>query len=198
MTKTLGFMLSACLAATACARHAEVRDTGTVTTPELVAIESDPSVMVVANADEPVFYSENTYWLYRDHGWYRSRSHRGGWARIEHPPEHVRRIERPTAYVHYRREAHPPRTTYNRVEPSRDARIQMNEPSPQRPQQPYANPLPPQQVPPAPSDVLFTDPARAPTSPGMRNRASDQRPAMNRDDRPGLGPDRALPPPKKN
>lgn len=111
MTKTLGFLLSASLAA--CAGTAEVRYSGNASTPELVEMDSDPSVMVVANSDEPVFFSENTYWLYRDQQWYRSRSSHSGWSRVDAPPEHVRKIERPTAYVHYRHAASAPRTTYN-------------------------------------------------------------------------------------
>jgi hypothetical protein len=114
MTKTLAFLLTASLAA--CAGQAEVRYTGSASTPELVAMDADPSVMVVANADEPLFYSENTYWLYRDNHWYRSSSHRGGWARADSPPEHIRRIERPQTYVHFRRSAEPPRTTFNQRE----------------------------------------------------------------------------------
>jgi hypothetical protein len=76
--------------------------------------------MVVANSDEPVFYSENTYWLYRDRAWYRSSSHRSGWSRVDQPPEHVRRIARPEAFVHYRRDA-ATRTTYNEHQPPRPA-----------------------------------------------------------------------------
>jgi hypothetical protein len=224
MTKTLGFLLSACLASTlgACAGQADVRYSGTVSTPELVALDTDPSVMVVANADEPVFYTDDTYWLYRDNRWYRSSSHRGGWARVERPPERVWRIERPTAYVHFRRGANTPRTTFNererpvepqrhearehpdapmpaeQVQPPRDRPLPANEPNPQGPQQPYANPLPPQQVPPPPTDDgIAPDRDRAPVSPGMRDRAADQRPAADRDDRRGLAPDRDKPLPPK-
>src|SRR6185436_9008156 len=151
---------------------------------EMVALDTDPSVMVIANADEPVFYSENTYWLFRDDHWYRSSSHRSGWVRVDQPPEHLRRIDRPSAYVHFRRDTNAPRATYNerdrraepaRPEPREPARTQprdpseapipdqlqrpteprpdaprghTREPNPQGPTQPYANPRPPQQVPP--------------------------------------------------
>jgi len=118
MTRTLAFILSAGLAA--CAGQAEVRYAGDVSTPEYVTLDTDPSVMVVANADEPVFYSENTYWLYRGEHWYRSSSHRGGWSRVDTPPEHVRRIQRPYAYVHVRPNA--ARTTYNQREQRLDDR----------------------------------------------------------------------------
>jgi len=226
MTKTLAFILSASLAA--CAGEAEVRYSGDATTPELVAMDSDPGVMVVANADEPIFYTDNSYWLFRGDHWYRSSSHRDGWARVSDPPEHVRRIERPAAYVHYRRGAGASRTTYNERRPEvappptesrerpapppqpqppqRPVEMQRpepaprpehappgptREPNPQGPQQPpHANPLPPQQVPPANADQhdgpdhrIAPDPDRAPVSPGMRDRATDQRPANDRDDR---------------
>jgi hypothetical protein len=218
MTKTLAFLLSASLAA--CAGEAEVQYSGAATAPELVAMDDDPSVMVVANSDEPIFFSDNSYWLYRDNHWLRSRSHRGGWARVDQPPEHIRRIERPTAYVHFRHGATAPRATYNdrgqplpparpeprerpearerpdapmpaevQPPPGRAPSTPSHEPNPQGPVQPYANPRPPQQVPPVspgqhdgPDHQIAPDPARAPTSPGMQNRARDQRPAADRDD----------------
>jgi len=147
MTKTLGFILSASLAA--CTGQAEVRYSGDSRTPELVEMDSDPSVLVVANSDEPVFYSESSYWLFRDRQWYRSSSNRGGWSHVDQPPEHVRRIERPTAYVHYRHTASAPRTTLN----------QRPEPGPPRSPEPGRpdRPLRPEQT-----ERLDRDPARDP------------------------------------
>lgn len=220
MMKTLALLLSASLAA--CAGEAAVHYSGDSTTPELVAIDTDASVQVVANADEPIFYTENTYYLYRKDHWYRSSSHRGDWKRIDDPPEHIRRIDQPLAYVHYRRDPNTPRTTFNQREqpaPQPDVRNQPDrapetpprEPNPQGPTQPYANPQPPQQVPPSPdanptlegprnprkpdqvppvappdrpNHQIAPDPDRAPTSPGMDNRARDQRPANDRDKKP--------------
>ncbi len=242
MTRTLALILTASLAA--CAGTAEVRYAGNATEPELVAMDTDPSVMVVANADEPVFYSENTYWLYRDNHWYRSSSHRGHWARIDTPPEHIRRIDRPSVYVHFRHGTDAPRTTYNqreqpmpersmgpestqpdRMRPDQTPPRPAHEPNSQNPTPPYPNPLPPQQVPPGPDHdptlmrpgeprqgpplqhqvppadpdrrgpdhQITPDPDRAPTSPGMRNRAPDQRPATERDDRPDPDQDKRRP-----
>jgi hypothetical protein len=233
MTRTLAFILTASLAA--CAGQAEVRYAGNAAAPELVAMDTDSSVMVVVNADEPVFYSENTYWLYRDNHWYRSSSHRGRWARIDTPPEHIRRIDRPSAYVHFRPGTEAPRTTYNQREQPMQQRPVSPEPTPdqarpdqalpgpahdpssQNPAPPYPNPLPPQQMPPSPDHdptlqrpaephrapplqrqvpaadpekrgdpdrQITPDPDRAPTSPGMRNRAPDQRPATDPEKRP--------------
>ncbi|CAN5919200.1 hypothetical protein BH11MYX3_BH11MYX3_31180 [soil metagenome] len=70
-----------------------------VQTPELVEIS--PGVQVIADYDEPVFYSDNYYWRFDGGVWYRSHDHRRDWVRIESPPERVRRIDRPTAYIHY-------------------------------------------------------------------------------------------------
>jgi hypothetical protein len=127
MTKTLALILSGALSASVagCTGQAEVRYSGNASAPELVTMESDPSVSVVANSEEPVFYSENTYWLYRDQHWYRSASHRGGWTEARTVPEHVRRIDRPTTYVHFRAKT-APRTTYNQ-------RIPVPNHSPERP-----------------------------------------------------------------
>jgi len=175
MIKTLAVMLSASLAA--CAGQAEVRFSGEATTPELVAMDTDPDVMVVANADEPIFYTDNSYWLFRDRHWYRSNQPRSGWARVEQPPERVRRIDRPAAYVHFHHNPNTPRTTYNERRPPTpprrsedrppaapprlpahppdrpDRRDQplpgpTHEPNSQGPRPPYPNPLPPNQVPP--------------------------------------------------
>jgi hypothetical protein len=204
MIKILAVMLSASLAA--CAGQAEVRFSGGSTEPDLIALDTDPRVMVVANADEPIFYTDHAYWLYRDHHWYRSNTPRTGWARIEVPPVQVRRIDRPTTYVHFRRDTTAPRTTYNEPRPTgalprsiqRDRperRAQplpgpAREPNPQGPPHPYPDPLPPHQVPPAgtgqhdgPDHQLPPDPDRAPTTPGMQDRGGDQRPEANRDDR---------------
>jgi hypothetical protein len=72
---------------------------GEVTAPDLVVIS--PGVQVIANYDEPIFYSENYYWRNDGGAWYRSQYHTGGWARVEVVPVTIRSIERPSAYVHY-------------------------------------------------------------------------------------------------
>lgn len=97
------FVVAASLAG--CAPTGDVEYAGEVhvTSPELVTIS--PGVQVVADADEPLFYSDGNYWLYRDNSWYRSDSYRGGFARVEvtYLPQRIRVIERPQAYVQYRR-----------------------------------------------------------------------------------------------
>jgi hypothetical protein len=75
-----------------------------VGTPTLVAIDS--GVWVVRDADRPVYYVEDNYWVVRDGTWYRSRSYEGGWVMIEAsvvPSVIVTRNH--TTYVHYKGEA---------------------------------------------------------------------------------------------
>lgn len=72
--------------------------------PDLVVIS--PGVQVIADLDTPIFYSENYYWRSAGGFWYRSRSHRDGWARVSAVPVEIRAIDRPSAYVHYHGSAH--------------------------------------------------------------------------------------------
>lgn len=73
-----------------------------VASPELVPV--DPDVEVVADADQPLFYSEGYYWLYIGGLWLRSDDYRGAFVRVDINlvPAPVRGIHSPTAYVHYR------------------------------------------------------------------------------------------------
>src|SRR6266436_9895015 len=70
---------------------AEVR----VTSPELVAIS--PDVQVIADSDEPMFYADGYYWLYRDNMWLRSDAYQRGFARVDVNivPSNVREIRQP-------------------------------------------------------------------------------------------------------
>jgi hypothetical protein len=86
-----------------CAGTGQFAYTSEVTTPELVVIS--PGVQVIADIDEPIFYSNNYYWRNQGGSWYRSTSHTRGWARVEVAPVEIRTIERPSAYVHYHGEA---------------------------------------------------------------------------------------------
>lgn len=67
--------------------------------PELAYIS--PGVYVVADYDEPVFYTNNSYWRYDNGVWYSSRYHDRGW-RYSPAPRALVSIERPRAYVRYR------------------------------------------------------------------------------------------------
>lgn len=48
--------------------------------PQLVVVE--PGVQVVPDMDREVFLVDGFYWVRHDRGWYRSRSHRGGWVLV--------------------------------------------------------------------------------------------------------------------
>lgn len=128
-----------------------------VTSPELVAIS--PDVQVVADADEPLFYADGYYWLYRDSVWLRSDSYRGGFARVDVNivPGTIRTIQQPVAYSHYRR--HGGRAY------ARPAQVQTRTQQPQpRPQQAP----PPQQAPrpfEAPTEPMPTSPTQKPPVP---------------------------------
>ena len=111
----------------------------TYTAPELILIE--PDIQVVADYDEPVFYTDNYYWRYDNGLWYRSNNHLNGWVQFEAIPPRLRRIERPTAYVHYHGDARVT-TTGPQVRDHRD-----NQPPPPPP---VARPMPPAAVPPPP------------------------------------------------
>jgi len=86
-----------------CAGSAQYSASASVEAPRLILIE--PDVQVVADYDQPVFYSESYYWRYDNGVWYRSNNHLRGWVRFEAVPARIRRIERPTAYIRYHGEA---------------------------------------------------------------------------------------------
>lgn len=208
MIKKLAFILTVSLAA--CRGEAEVHYSGDASAPELVTLDIDPSVMVVANADEPIFYFENTYWLYRDNHWFRSSSHRKGWSRIDTPPVKITRIDRPLAYVHFRPSANA-RTTLNqrdqgvpqrpenldqvepiqRTQPIDQPAPPMREPNPQGPNVPMANPPPPQQVPPS-TDPTLRNPNPSATRPMPPDQVPSPSPDRERNDRQ-IAPDPGAP-----
>jgi len=83
----------------ACSGSGQVTYSGQVQPPQLV--EVSPGVQVVADYDQPVFFSDAYYWRYDNGVWYRSREHTRGWARVEVVPPQIRTIDRPEIYVHY-------------------------------------------------------------------------------------------------
>lgn len=107
----------------ACTGEVQYRATGTATidTPDLV--EVSPGVQVVADYDEPVFYSDGAYWRFYGDTWYRSDNYAGGWVYAERPPERVVTIRSPGAFVHYRPSGYVARhREYRRAEPIRAER----------------------------------------------------------------------------
>ena len=67
--------------------------------PDMVYV--DDGVQVIADYDEPVFYTDGFYWRYYGNTWYRSNTWTGGWVYAS-PPHRLSRIERPTTYIRYR------------------------------------------------------------------------------------------------
>ncbi len=143
-----------------CAGSAQYSATATVETPRLILIE--PDVQVVADYDQPVFYSENYYWRYDNGVWYRSNSHLRGWVRFEAVPARIRRIDRPTAYIRYRGEARG--TANGQVRDHRD-----HQPPPPPAYQPppvVNNPTPPPAYQPPPPVVRTPPPPIHNSNPG--------------------------------
>jgi hypothetical protein len=68
--------------------------------PNLVQVS--PGVWAVADAELPVFYAGNSYWLYRGGAWYRSPYWTGGWHYAPQVPYAVRTIRNPYYYSHGR------------------------------------------------------------------------------------------------
>ncbi len=102
-----------------CVAHAQgaasaEADTPVVFTSEPTLVEVDGGVWVVRDYDQPVYFVEDDYWVFRDGVWYRSHSYEGGWARVEVnvvPTVIVHRDHR--MYVHY----HGAATAQTRVAP---------------------------------------------------------------------------------
>jgi hypothetical protein len=67
--------------------------------PDLVYVS--PGVQVIADYNEPIFYSSGLYWRYYGGVWYRSSYYTGGWVYAT-PPAAILRIDRPNYYVRYR------------------------------------------------------------------------------------------------
>jgi hypothetical protein len=80
--------------------------------PQLVVVS--PGVQVVPDVDHEVFFVDGWYWVRHDAGWYRSRSHRGGWILVG--PGHV-----PARLVSI------PPGKYRRWKPDKERREQIRE-----------------------------------------------------------------------
>lgn len=109
--KTTLLSISLALALLPAAGQAQVRASAGIqidlplVLPPLVVIQ--PGVQVVEDFDREVFFTDGFYWVRHDNGWYRSRSHRGGWALVpvrgvparlvSLPPGHYKRWKRAKA-----------------------------------------------------------------------------------------------------
>lgn len=86
-------------------------------TPDLAYVS--PGVSVIANYDQPIFYSGGYYYSNFDGGWYRSPYYTHGWGYVATPPYGIAGIRSPYAYRYYRPYGYTPRyrpVPYNRVE----------------------------------------------------------------------------------
>jgi hypothetical protein len=107
----------------ACSGSGQVTYSGEVQPPQLV--EVSPGVQVIADYDQPVFYSDSYYWRYDNGIWYRSREHTRGWARVEVVPPQIRTIDRPQVYVHYR--GHAQATMQNETPTPPTTKVEVHE-----------------------------------------------------------------------
>jgi hypothetical protein len=141
MKRIRGTMFSWTVAATlvGCAGTGDVQYGGEVqvSSPDLVAV--DPGVQVVADADQPLFFSDGYYWLYSGGAWLRSDNYRGGFARVDinMVPAPVRGIRSPTAYVHYRQHNNVAQRPEARPQPRAENRVRDQ---PARPTEPAVTP----------------------------------------------------------
>ncbi|NVB80644.1 MAG: hypothetical protein HOV81_19775 [Kofleriaceae bacterium] len=185
--------LSACVFAVAsslaaCHSTGDVQYSGEVAVTSPALVQVTPGVQVVEDADEPLFFADGSYWLYRDNVWLRSDNYRGGFARVDlvTVPQDIRVIERPQIYAHYRQNSKRYSEAYAR-DRERSTRgtapaPMANPPPVSAPEQPHpqqqANPIPPSSLPPAanPEEPLRTpnDVRREPES--QRNVPVEQRP----------------------
>jgi hypothetical protein len=85
MRPTLTRILIASALAAGCG-GAERRGTVGVTPspPDPAGVE--PCVQVIADYEEPMFYSEGAYWWFFGGSWYRATTYAGGWTRMPTPP----------------------------------------------------------------------------------------------------------------
>ena len=121
---------------------------GDVYTPDLVEVE--PGVQVIADYDEPVFYSDNYYWRSNGGRWERSNTYNRGWVSAS-PPTVILSINQPDRYRHYRPAGYVPRQQRNNGPQVRDHRDNQPEVRDHRENQPGPvvrdhrdNPPPPQ------------------------------------------------------
>jgi hypothetical protein len=86
-----------------------------VASTELVPI--NPDVKTVGDAEQPMFFHANTYWLFHNAHWWSSTAIHGPWTRVEKPPVPIAQIDQPYAYTHYRQD-HPAQTASSEQQPA--------------------------------------------------------------------------------
>jgi hypothetical protein len=99
MTPRIAALLLATALAGCAVQH---RYTGQVTVRDTSLVAIEPDVKVVADAEEPMFFASNSYWLFHDGAWHKATTVRGPWLLVRKPPGAVLRISQPFAYARYR------------------------------------------------------------------------------------------------
>ncbi len=119
-------MLQAGMLQTGCAGHTRVEGRVAVQYPRLVYVS--PGLWVLADSNDPIFYSDGYYWLYRDGVWFNSFNYWGDWTYqpVVRVPVVIRSVRRPVAYRRYR--ARPGQQT-RRVSPTVDHRRKTRPPA---------------------------------------------------------------------
>lgn len=99
--KVIPFVIAA--AAAGCYTSADVGyGGGAYVGPAPALVYAAPGVQVIADYDEPIFFSDGLYWRSYGGVWYSSRVYNGGWAASYNVPYGVRGIREPGGYAHYR------------------------------------------------------------------------------------------------
>ena len=99
MCRSTLLVFAAAALAAGCAGRVGYSAGASVEGPDLVY--AAPGVQVIADYDEPIFYSDNFYWRYDGSVWYRSSYYTGGWVTMT-PPSVIVQIDQPRRFVHYR------------------------------------------------------------------------------------------------
>ncbi len=99
MTTRIATLLLATALAGCAVQH---RYTGQVTVRDTSLVAIEPEVKVVADAEEPMFFAEHSYYLFHDGAWHRGESVRGPWVLDTKPPAAVLRISQPYAYTRFK------------------------------------------------------------------------------------------------
>lgn len=73
-----------------------------VASADLVALEPGSDVRVIADSEDPIFYSNDAYFMWRNNRWYRAANVHGDWVHVQTVPDRLRHIDRPLAYAHFR------------------------------------------------------------------------------------------------
>ena len=164
MKASFALALLASAAFAGCTGKGEVEYSGDVHVASADLVTIEPGIQVVADADQPLFYVDGSYYMLHDGIWLRSSSYRGGFARVDHVPRRLRDLDRPQAYVHYR--ASQDRTFTAERQP-------MPDEQPQKQQEPLEHPMQPQDQPQQP---LSQPQPLSPQQPPQANPMPDQQP----------------------